>query len=221
MKVLLSYLVTHEVVNRFHKTVAFQKRFFPEAIEKLDKVVVTDQQTQIKTDWPIVRADIRVNDLFNQSRAKNVAFKYATDFGYDWLFDGDADRVLINFPKVFPDPGWAQLPIYYSKQGENDEDIFNQWKSNTMKFSGSSFFVLHRNIFSRLRACEEYIVNRFDDVDFVFNVCTPNGMKYVSMDALAIHLWHSDTERAFAYEDHNRKVYMRRRMENGNFGPPA
>src|SRR4029077_18464876 len=204
MKALLSYLVTQNVLSRFEKTVSFQEKYFPEAIQKIDKVVITDATTPIRVNWPVVRSDIFINGLFNQSRAKNTAFRYATENGYDWLFDGDADRVLLNYPDEFPEPGLAALPIYYANEGESEDQIYRKFLSYELQWVGSSFFVMHRTVFSRLKACEDFIVNRFEDLDFVFNVCRPNKIKTVSVKALSIHLYHSDAERAFKYEAHNK-----------------
>lgn len=206
----MAQAVTPSVQNRLLNAIHFQNTYFPEAVAGVDRVVISDvgDEKVYSGGLRLVRADLKVNGLFNLSRAKNVAFDLATREGYDWLYDADADRVLTRRS----DPPWilSHVPLYWAKEGDGAEDLARRARARELHLMSGSFFVMEREVFTKVRFCEEFQITRWDDVDFVFNVCPAAGFRLKGEAGTGIHLWHSDRERCYEREAHNSSLYRKR-----------
>ena len=213
MKPLLSYMVTTKVLDRLYVTMEYQKKWQSIA-DRFDRIILTDFTTEVKTDLPIHRGDFYIDGIFNQSKARNCLLKYAADKGYEWAFDGDADRVMLEMPEKMPEPMVACVPMHHALKDQSPEWLYGKWLSNGLNYTGSSFFVFHRNYFD-LRFCEDFKWNGYEDLDFIYNICQPKGIPLGHFpDARAIHLWHQERYRE-NYEPKNKILYEQRKKELG------
>lgn len=211
MKALLLYVASKQFWPRLLRTIAFQDRYFPGVLEGVSRVVVVDREDGGVPDTTlrVVRADTRVNGLFNLARAKNVAFDIARDEGYDWLVDADADRVLTSFHPQ-PSAPFSHALVYWA--AAQDSDAFLA-RTRDLSCGNGSFFVLGREVFTRVRMCEEYRICRWDDFDFAFNVCPAAGFHQIGQAGTGIHLWHPDSERCYDREPYNSALFRKRQEE--------
>lgn len=169
--------------------------------------------------WSAVWAPIKISGVYNMARSRNLIFEYADLNGYEWIIDADADRVLLNSPEKFPEPGLAAIATHYTDEGESDEVTYERCKAGRLDFgNGSSFFAIHRSVFCRFRNCEEFLGAGYEDKDFVFNICLPNGVKTVPIHARGLHRHHPNSERFPEYGEFNRILYERRRKQFGAIG---
>lgn len=192
MKPLLTYIVTQSVLPRLLRTLAFQKSHFAEAFEQYDKIILTDFKTQIDVGLKVVRRDICPEGKYSMPVARNAAFKVAEEGGYEWHFDGDADRVVLDCPKEFPEPGLGYVSMHHFLKDETEKDILEKYALGKINFRPSSFFVTHREFFTKLRFCEEFVGYGYDDIDFVYNVCRKSKVPSRIIKAHGFHLWHEE-----------------------------
>lgn len=218
MKILHHYKVTKSVLPRFMRLVDYEETYCKDVHDKIDRLIITDLETQVSVPWRnaiIVRAELTINGVFNESRARNVGMHYAQKNGYDWLIDGDCDRVLLSFPtdQIATELDVTQIPYYGAAQHETSEALDQKWKTGSLKVSNASFFVISRAVLSSVRFCEQFKFNRFEDYDFYFTMCPSFGFRIDPSGkgiGTAIHLWHSEAERGYAYENENEKLYRKR-----------
>jgi predicted glycosyltransferase involved in capsule biosynthesis len=119
------------------------------------------------------------------------------------------------------DPGLGAIPTHYGADGISEEQIAVQCKGNLLDFSGgSSFFMIHKSVFHFFRNCEKFLGAGYEDLDFVFNICQPAGVKSVTIHAKAIHRFHPQSERYPEYAGFNKQLYNERRVRLKGFGRP-
>jgi len=208
MKVLLSYIVTPDVLPRLRKTLEVQQKHFKAAWDIPDKVVLTNVHSLPGVDLPILCRDITVDGRFNHSKAKNILFEYAENQGYDWILDADADRVLTQFPTKLDEGGLSNIGLYPMEEKETVEDLLP--RLGELPYGPGSFFAIHRDVFTRERACEEFRVTRYEDIDFIKNICNPHGVKQVHVGGRALHIWHPNDERMTDVRRSNQHLFYRR-----------
>lgn len=206
----MAQAVSPSTFSRLEKTVLFQDKFFPEAVRYVDRIFVMDRSDY---GYPIVgirgvQSDLRINGLFNLSRAKNVAIDLAIREGYDWLYDADADRVLTELS--LPETPLSHVPVYWATEKDGGEDLARRAREKVLPLTSGSFFVVSREVFTKVRFCEDFQITRWDDVDFVFNICSAAGFHVEGQGGRGIHLWHSDQERCYDREDCNSALYRKR-----------
>lgn len=192
MRPLLTYIVTQSVLHRFERTLRFQQRYFPQAVEFYDRLVITDLKSQIDVGLPVVRGDICPGGKYSMPVARNFAFKTATDRGYDWHFDGDSDRVIADGPPKWTEPGLGCVNMHHFLKHETHEEVMQRFRDGRLQFTASSFFISHRSVFAKLKFCEEFTGYGFDDLDFVYNVCFPAGVQKIVVPVRGFHLWHEE-----------------------------
>jgi hypothetical protein len=219
VKPLLTYIVTQSVLARFQRTLVFQKAHFPEAFDQYDKLVLTDLTAKIDVGLPVVRRNICPGGKYSMPIARNAAFKIAEEHGCEWHFDGDADRVIADFPEKFPEPGLGFVSIYNFLKPDTEKDVLERYRAGKINFYPSSFFVTHRDVFTKFKFCEEFSGYGFDDFDFTDNICANVNRPRIPVHGF--HLWHDDRiyEGFSNYEGfvENGKLFdSRKKKPNGN-----
>jgi glycosyltransferase involved in cell wall biosynthesis len=186
VKPLLAYWVIGEEAVRQLKSTLKVQAYFDKAFNSYDKVLVTDINVKADMGMPvIVRNDLIQSGYIAMNRARNVCLQYALDKGYEWVILADADMVVVNPLRKTPVTGFSSVPQYRAKRGEIS---FKQ--PLKLEFEGSSYFVLHKKIFSRTPFCEDFLGYGFCDTDYCWNTLWFQGIKQSSNNVKAIHLWH-------------------------------
>jgi glycosyltransferase involved in cell wall biosynthesis len=206
MKPLLAYWVIGEdAVRQFKATLKVQARF--KAFKRYDQVLVTDVDVPGDLGMPVIlRTDLIQSGYYAMNRARNVCIQYALDKGYEWLVLADADMVVINPLLKKPATGFSSIPQYRAKKGETS---FRQ--SVKLPFEASSYFVLHRSVFSRLPFCEDFLGYGYCDTDYCWNLLWFQGIEQSPNDVKAIHLWHKPRLPDRGYQtDRNRHLFTDR-----------
>jgi hypothetical protein len=164
----------------------------------------------------VIRKDLAIDGIFNESKARNFGLRYALENGYDWLLDGDCDRVLLEFPLDGLDGSFdvSNVPYYASLEKETDEDLDTMYREGRMTFRVASWFVISREVFSCVRFHEGFKFNRYEDFDFFFTVVPSYGFRIDTREnggvGKGIHIWHSEGERGYAYAKDNETLYRER-----------
>lgn len=182
MKILLAYVVTQRLFEDFHRTLSCQLQF-PHARDGFGQVLVTD--TDMDNAVPSVKADCWVGGQFCLAKARNASIDYAIKHGFDWLVTLDADSVVLNMPTILPRSGFAQINVFQhpSQTPYHDFDLSNP---NFWHLMG--WYLIHRDVFSKHRFCEEFVGYGFEEDDYRLNVL--KDVQPMVTDMRAIHLYH-------------------------------
>lgn len=196
MKILLSAIVTEKFMGRYRKTVKVQEEFFPEGIAGVDRLLLTDDATNTEgVDVPTLRMNLSNGDVFNHSKARNILLDYAWGNGYDWLLDGDADRVVVALPDPFPKPGFTVFLQHASQKDDDPADLRKRWLAGELNAKkGSAFFIIPRMAFRTARFCEDFVFTRWEDVDYTAHVVPRAGIPILAECGQGMHLWHPGGE---------------------------
>jgi hypothetical protein len=212
MRILLSYVVTENVVDRFLRTIRFQD-LFPSAVADLDRVVITDSSTQIQFPFPVIRSILYVSGKFYLVGARNAALQYAHDHGYDYLLDGDADRVLLSLPQCLPQRHISCVMLHSQSKAESEEALAKKVQDGDLNYEWSSWFIVPRPLM-QYRFHGEYLAYGYEDLDYVHNVLAPLGINICDAGARGVHLYHalttSSEHEAFK---RNKSIYEKRWAE--------
>ncbi|MDB6121944.1 MAG: hypothetical protein JWQ71_937 [Pedosphaera sp.] len=186
MKPLLAYWVIGEnAMRQFKATLKVQARF-RKAFASYDKILVTDINVEGDLGMPVIlRNDLIQSGYFAMNKARNVCLQYATDKGYEWIILADADMVVLNPLLTKPVTGFSSVPQYRSKKGETS---FR--RPLKMPFEASSYFILHRKVFSRIPFCEDFLGYGYCDTDYCWNVLWFRGIAQSATNVKALHFWH-------------------------------
>jgi FkbM family methyltransferase len=149
----------------------------------------------VTTPAPHVIAEGRRH--FCLSKFRNYSIAYALDQGYEWLMLCDCDTVIL--PGSFSEPKtkYGVPDVYWqrSKDETINESLTIIQGSDTEIFSkGNSWFVLHRDLMSRIRFNENIFGYGWEDVEFDIraNAC---GFHLARVGIIVVHVYHSDTDR--------------------------
>jgi predicted O-methyltransferase YrrM len=213
MKLLIYYIYSRHVQERWKRLVDLQRELLPEW-DALPKVFVVDRGSD--PGIPGTRVEI---DLFDEnghvlfSRAKNAAIDAAVGLGAEWLLDCDVDSLLIRTPNQFPPTGYGCVPVYMASESDHDAAIRKYAQNLQVSFEGSSRFLTRRDVFSRFRYDDSFWGYGGEDLDYHENVLAPAGFHGSATDARAIHLWH---RREPLERPGNIEIYRRRKQSLGD-----
>lgn len=211
MKILHTCIATQKFMPRFLRTCRLQDELFPQVRMRTDQLLVTDHETDLSgVTWPVLRANLRINGIFNHSRARNIAMEHALKHGYDYMLDGDSTRLIAELPDVWPEPGLSSFRQHVDKLDSLPYDLKLWWERRQLTFSkGSAFYIFSRLVLERARFCEDYVFTRWEDRDFVFVVCPDLKVPIRPGVGAAIHLWHPHGQfiKEVREKDGNRALY--------------
>lgn len=215
-KILMTLIAGKNCLDRFHRTVKLQARF-PVAMADVDRLVITDRQGDPNVGLPIYRsADFwTAEGKVWFARLRNIGMRLAGELGYEWWIDGDADKSLIVPPTRFPDSGYACIPIFWAKKNESEVAIRKGLQANSLKYGGSVYFVVRRDVFTKHKFCEDYVGYGLDDIDYHENVLAPAGIHQGKTDARGAHLWHPPYRKQTVEIDRNKLLFRRRQVAVG------
>lgn len=208
MNICIYYILSEEVIPRWNRTSALQRKMLPEW-DGIPKVFISDRNLSIPVPGDRITTDLFFDGLMQFSKAKNLGFGWARDHGYDWVLDCDADTVILKMPEREPSTGYSSVGCHFSEQRDTDEDLIEKYMAGTMRYEPASRFILRRDIFTRHLFDEGYVDWTWDDIDYHANVLEPNGVLYEDTGAVGIHIWHSRLR-----EKHG-NGYSRFRMKRG------
>lgn len=196
MKTLFSAIVTEKFMPRYRRTVEVQDVFFPDGLKGIDRILMTDDETDAeKLGLQVVRRDLKKDGVFNHSKARNLVLDYAWENGYDWLLDGDADRVVMAPPDQYPSSGFSVLQMHYAKKEDSPEELRKRWLEGGLEANqGGAFFVLPRSAFMKARFCEDFRFTRWEDIDYTAHVLPRAGIQARPACGRGLHLWHPGGE---------------------------
>lgn len=189
MNICMYYIMSEEIVPRWNRTVALQKKMLPEW-ESIPKVFIADRNLSIPVPGDKITTDLFEDTVMRFPMAKNLGLRWALDKGYEWVVDCDSDTVILKMPSRNPSTGYSTVLCYQSRQQESDEDLVRMYETGKMKFDASSRFILRNDVFSKYIYDESIVSWGWDDIDYHFNVLMANGVFYEHSGAIGIHIWH-------------------------------
>jgi len=207
MRTLFTHIVTTAVLPRFKRTWKLQEGF-SSAIREVDHLVISDPETVLDFDMPVIRIPLFKDGKFCLPVARNAALNYAHEGGYDILLDGDADRVLISLPQCLPESFISFVMQHLSGSLETDEDLIRKAHSGELQFEPTSFYIIPRSLM-HLRFNEEFVGYGWDDYDYIHNTVVPAGIGFMDCGARGIHANHAVSPEAFLESKENRVRFLR------------
>jgi hypothetical protein len=207
MRVLFSHIVTAAAMPRFRRTLKLQASF-SEAVRDVDHLIITDLETAIDVNMPVLRTPLFSGGKFCLPVGRNLALKRAHEDDYDILLDGDADRVLISLPQCLPESFVSFVSLHLVGSLETDDDLVRKAHSGDLQFDPTSFYIIPRELMG-LRFNEEFVGYAWSDVNFLHNTITPAGIGFMDCGARGIHVHHEVSPEAYKEAEENRRRFIR------------
>lgn len=187
MKAIFSYQVSYALQDRLLETRAIQSRFFPDAMAGHRTIEIHGGDGSPK--------DFCMAALLNGAISRAVAERA------DWLVLLDVDALLIHTITQWPDTGFSLIFKRNMDPGEGFDPL-------PSVFTHSSYFVLHRDVFTAHRFCEDYRGYGHEDWDYM-ETLRKNDIRIRETDGRMMHRWHPPRP-WIEYQEANRKLYFER-----------
>ena len=134
---------------------------------------------------------------FNMSKLRNLAIKVARGSNEDWLYFCDADTILVEDSVPPQDAKYCVPNVYWQRTANESLDVSLQnirLEGNKAFSVGNSWFILHRDIFTRFDFNENMYGYGFEDIEYFARI-TANGWSLETVSGLVIHNYHGHSER--------------------------
>ena len=206
------YILSNEVQSRWERTLALQRKLWPEWTS-IRKVFVVDRAYKFESSLHPMGDVVRI-DLFNKqrhvlfSRAKNEGLRWAERSGVDWILDADADCVIVRPPVRTPETQYSSMLCHFQREDESLDELERKAVAGFLEERHFSRFLLGRGVFSSRRFDEEFHGYGGEDVDFHLSLIQRDGITWSDCGMRGINLYHPLGARPGNIERLKQKKYL-------------